>query len=55
MPTERAIQWAKENNSSWIPEVAPDECPIRVKYLTHEEALEAVKELCPPHNQGEGS
>ena len=29
-PTEAAKQWAKENGSSWIPDVAPHEAPVRV-------------------------
>ncbi len=42
MPTDRAKEWARVNKSNWIPEVAPDECKIRIKHLTHEEALSKV-------------
>ncbi len=30
-PTEAAKQWAKDNGSSWVPEVAPHEAPVRIE------------------------
>ncbi len=28
-PTPAALKWAKDNNSKWIPDVAPSEAPVR--------------------------
>lgn len=36
MPTEKARQWAADNKSAWVPEVAPDEARVRqyeLKYV----------------------
>ncbi len=37
MPTEAALQWAKDNNSEWIPEVSPQEAQVRFSYGPREE------------------
>lgn len=41
--TPAAVEWAEKNNSTWIPECAPEEAKVNYRELTPEEAREEMK------------
>ncbi|MCI0456920.1 MAG: hypothetical protein L0Z62_08075 [Gemmataceae bacterium] len=47
-PTEAARKWARDNNSTWVPEVAPEEAEINYREATPEEARRIMSEMRIP-------